>query len=389
MTKKQVLEQHIALFGESGSGKTVMLSSFFGDAQEPKTIKRTGLNVIAENPSQGTLLSQAFLGMKRSATPPLPTRFTSTAYSFKITVKNAGAQKAKSSAGFDALRLVWHDYPGEWFEQEPSGAKESQHRVETFRALLESDVALLLVDGQKLLDHVGEEERYLKSLLTNVRNSLLLLKDEIIADGDLLTAFPRIWLIGLSKSDLIPALAVQDFRELLLEKVGADIVELRDTIAGFIDGDDALSVGEDFVILSSAKFGEGAIDVFQRVGLDLVLPIASVLPFERHVRWANSLELPAKVAAELLKNAKFVAAVLGLVGKFAAFLIGKKFKMAGGIVYWLADVSPEAIEKAAVKAETFKETVAEKGKSISSVLLSFNEDLERAEREGVLSRSRQ
>jgi hypothetical protein len=31
--------------------------------------------------------------------------------------------------------------------------------------LLRSDVAILLVDGQKLLDNAGEEERYLKSLL--------------------------------------------------------------------------------------------------------------------------------------------------------------------------------------------------------------------------------
>jgi ABC-type lipoprotein export system ATPase subunit len=33
MQLKRALEQHIAVFGESGSGKTVMLSSFYGATQ--------------------------------------------------------------------------------------------------------------------------------------------------------------------------------------------------------------------------------------------------------------------------------------------------------------------------------------------------------------------
>ncbi len=32
--KKSALEQHIAVFGESGSGKTVLVSSFYGAAQD-------------------------------------------------------------------------------------------------------------------------------------------------------------------------------------------------------------------------------------------------------------------------------------------------------------------------------------------------------------------
>jgi ABC-type dipeptide/oligopeptide/nickel transport system ATPase component len=36
MELKRALEQQIAVFGESGSGKTVLLSSFYGAAQDPK-----------------------------------------------------------------------------------------------------------------------------------------------------------------------------------------------------------------------------------------------------------------------------------------------------------------------------------------------------------------
>ncbi|MEV0716241.1 hypothetical protein, partial [Asanoa sp. NPDC050611] len=116
------------------------------------------------------------------------------------------------------MRLVWHDYPGEWFEQDVSGPEEGRRRVDTFRSLLRSDVALLLVDGQRLLGNAGEEERYLKSLLANFRNGLLSLKDDLLEDGKPIVEFPRIWIMALSKADLLPNLDVFKFRDLLVAK---------------------------------------------------------------------------------------------------------------------------------------------------------------------------
>ena len=49
-----------------------------------------------------------------------------------------------------------------------------------------------------MLDNAGEEERYLKSLLGNVRNGLLALKDDLLEDGKPLVKFPRIWMLALS-----------------------------------------------------------------------------------------------------------------------------------------------------------------------------------------------
>ena len=51
-------------------------------------------------------------------------------------------------------------------------------------------MALVLVDGQKLLDYAGEEEKYLKSLLWGLRDGLEKLKDDILTDGEPLTEFP-------------------------------------------------------------------------------------------------------------------------------------------------------------------------------------------------------
>ncbi len=90
---------------------------------------------------------------------------SATSYRFLLKLKGESAAKPLKAKPFDALRLVWHDYPGEWFEQDVSGSEETDRRIAAFRALLNSHVALLLVDGQKLLDNRGHEERYLKSLL--------------------------------------------------------------------------------------------------------------------------------------------------------------------------------------------------------------------------------
>ena len=91
-------------------------------------------------------------------------------------------------------------------------------------------------------------------------------------DGKPLVEFPRIWILALSKADLLPDLDVFEFRDLVIDKASDDLDELRKVLAGLVESPDALSVGEDFVLLSSAKFEPNRIEVTERIGLDLVLP---------------------------------------------------------------------------------------------------------------------
>lgn len=390
MPRNKVLEQHIAVFGESGSGKTVMLSSFYGSEQEPQNIKKGAFNVVAESAGQGTHLHQNYLGMKNSATVPVQDRFAATSYRFLLRFKGDSEAKPLKAKPFDTLRLVWHDYPGEWFEQDVSGPEEAQRRVETFQALLSSHVALLLVDGQKLLDNAGEEERYLKSLLGNFRNSLLLLKDDLLEDGKPLVTFPRIWVIALSKADLLPDLDVHDFKELVIEKVGDDIVELRAVLGGLMESDSALSVGEDFVLISSAKFTADKIEVTQRVGIDLILPMAAVLPFVRHVRWAQTEKVSKKVALELMGAAEVLASALGAATGFAALLMGKKSKVAGAVGLALSRLAPsleDAVKSASAKLEAADAAAATKQQHLAATLEGFKEDLDAGEEKAILVRS--
>src|SRR5664280_811955 len=316
MQLNRVLEQHIAVVGESGSGKTVLVSCFFGATQEPEFLNESLFDVTADDAGQGQRLHQNYLGMKNSARRPETTRFASTSYAFSVTLRDQSV-KANSPKSFDSLRLVWHDYPGQWWEEDAGEPEVAQRRVATFKSLLASDVALLLVDGQRLLDNAGEEERYLKSLLCDFRTGLLRLKDQLLEDGKPLVRFPRIWVLALSKADLLPELDVFGFRDLVIGKASDDLDELREVLKKFVDSPDALAVGEDFVLLSSAKFEPNRIEVTERIGLDLVLPLAAMLPFERHIKWLERKQIGAKVVEELLVGAGALAAALIGKGKFA------------------------------------------------------------------------
>ncbi|MDQ3573400.1 MAG: ATP/GTP-binding protein [Actinomycetota bacterium] len=380
--KRGVLEQHIAVFGESGSGKTVMVSSFYGATQEAQFLKSSLFDVTADDTGQGHRLHANYLGMKESGRRPETTRFSSTPYAFSVSLRY-GTAKANSRKPFDALRLVWHDYPGDWFEQEVTGPEVAQRRVATFKSLLSSDVALLLVDGQRLLDNAGEEERYLKSLLGSFRTGLLRLRDQLLEDGKPLVRFPRIWILALSKADLLPELDVFGFRDLVIGAASDDLGELRKVLQGLVDSPDALAVGEDFLRISSAKFEPNRIEVTERIGLDLILPVAAMLPLERLIKWVQRKQIPAKVAEELGDG--FGALVVALIGKnrFVKERLEKRFgrKAVNAAMRAAANLVPDQLRKMNLDARAKQDYMTE-------VLTSFGLDLEEGEKDGILLRSR-
>lgn len=390
MANNKALEQHIAVFGESGSGKTVLLSSFFGSMRKPGQGEHRRFKLVADSAAQSTQLLQRYFDMRDGARVPPADKYKANTYKFSLKLSSPQAGGPSGAPNFEAVRLVWHDYPGEWFEQDVSGATEARRRVELFRSLLVSDVALLLVDGQKLRDNAGQEERYLGKLFGSFSNSLLAMKDDLLQDEQQLVQFPRIWVLALSKADLLPDMTVTAFSDLVTRTAGHHLNEFREVIQGMVAGDEALAVAEDFLLLSSAKFEPGQIDLSKRVGVDLILPLAAILPFERHIRWAGTAGLPSKVASELLSSTEDVLEVLG----WASGLI-KKLKLPGplsaaaSLVARLlsASAASEIVDLAGKQLEEAYETAVKKRNDLGVILTQFRLDLERAEKEDVFQGS--
>ena len=66
----KVKEQNLAVFGESGSGKTVLLSSFYGASQEPSFLAGSLYKVLADDTGQRLRLLQNYLQMRNKAEAP-------------------------------------------------------------------------------------------------------------------------------------------------------------------------------------------------------------------------------------------------------------------------------------------------------------------------------
>jgi len=108
---------------------------------------------------------------------------------------------------------------------------------------------------------------------------------------------------------------VNEFRDLLIEKGRDEITALRELLTEFCNCKKAFSLGEDFVLLSSAKFETTKIRVDENLGLNLLLPITAALPLERQARWIQQ-----KIYAK-----KMVGDTSSLISKGYVFVVETKF----------------------------------------------------------------
>jgi hypothetical protein len=139
-------------------------------------------------------------------------------------------------------------------------------------------------------------------------------------------------------------------------------------------------VGEDFLRLSSAKFEPNRIEVTERIGLDLVLPVAAMLPFERHMLWVKKQQIGAKVAQDLLAGAGALATALIGKAKFA----GPKGLVAafiGGRANVATDLGGDQLKK-------INSAALAKHDYMAAVLTRFALDLGDGEEKRILLRSR-
>jgi hypothetical protein len=157
-------------------------------------------------------------------------------------------------------------------------------------------------------------------------------------------------------------------------------------LAEFVVSSGAMSVGQDFMVLSSAKSGTNKIEVTKRVGLDLLLPVAAILPLEKFVMWAEAEKIGGKAAEGLLDQAGPLAAVL--IGKAAA---GKLPGVVGVVArFVVAALGPDALSEAAKTSGDKMRELHQKAKAkqdnVTAVLTGFKLDLDHGEEGKILHR---
>lgn len=351
--------QHLTVFGESESGKSSLLRAFYAhskaaaqggngflhysfevaDPAVAALLERTQQHSPAgaaryeappasaqrvapappETQAPQPTAAQQPATAQQPAPAPLQSATQPTEYGFTYRFLTQLQADTKPSAV--ALNLVWHDYPGSWFS---AAGTHAQQQLHSFQGLFSSDVALLLVDGAKLRDNAGQEDRYLKPLFQNLTESLTRLQSELFPRGKKTNSFPRTWVIALTKADLLPGTDVFDFTNTVKQHAAAELEGLQQTIAGFVNAPEATSIGEHFLIFSAApgstapgSAGAGGSTPGSAPagapgntisGVELLLPLACLVPLQNQVKWAKrsanfkkTLELAAKNSGTILQ----------------------------------------------------------------------------------------
>ncbi|MGM0928844.1 MAG: hypothetical protein ACQEXN_03935 [Actinomycetota bacterium] len=140
---------------------------------------------------------------------------------------------------------------------------------------------------------------------------------------------------------------------------------------------------------SRSKFDADKIEVNKRVGLELILPLAAMLPLERYARWAQARRIRGKVVENLLVGTEFVAAVLiagegqlpGRLGQLLNRFDANRVKDA-------ARLASEAAKLAGDKLRKINSEARAKQDNLKATLSGFRMDLDKGEEEQTLLRSR-
>ena len=123
--------------------------------------------------------------------------------------------------------------------------------------------------------------------------------------------------------------------------------------------------------------------------LYLILPIAGMLPLERHIRWVEHLHMGTKMVEELVDGIADLAAVFVRSPKFAKLvkLLGSKGRAIALLGRGVSAISVVAKLGADQLAEMNAEALAKKD-YMTAVLTGFRMDLDAAEDRRVLLRSK-
>lgn len=255
MSKMQ--EIRIALFGQSSSGKTTLLASYFGNQQMNSFEKEHGYRLAVEDTAKGNRLLSKYYKMEKGEFPLGTATFEEYHFNFKV-----------HGLTEPSFKIVWYDYPGGWWENTPKDEEEKSVRREAFKNLLQSQVGILLVDG---VQYNNSGISYVNYLLDQFKNEIRNIKDSLASAGSPMTDFPKQWIIALSKADILSESATaEDF----CKKTVSDGNDQLEGLANAINLN-LKDFGCQYMLISSVKGNDNkVINAHQYIGIQLIAPVA-------------------------------------------------------------------------------------------------------------------
>ena len=331
------------------AGKTTFLASYFGNLQRNSFEEAHGYRLEAENVSDGNTLLSMYYGMEAGKFPIGTERHAE----FRFSLKVHGLPKP-------GLRIVWYDYPGEWWVDTPKDQSEKQHRSEAFAKLLKSQVGVLLIDA---MQYQTDGLPYIRKLFDQFKNEARRIRDEFAPSGRSIDTFPGQWILAISKADLLP-------QDKTAEAVCKEIVSgAADQLAGVAKAVNSQSFGHQFLLLSAVR-GDGTrvVDAHQYVGLQLVAPIALISVLSELADKAGKGSGFGFLRAIVEK----LAAAVDLIDKLDDFL-PKKYQILTELLKLLG--LKEGLHKGADYFREKQASAAKRGKSLEAAAAAMRAEL--------------
>jgi len=256
MSSEVTQEIRIALFGQSGSGQTTFLASYYGNQQRNSFETTKGYSLEADDISIGNQLLSKYYKMEDGSFPLGTQDFSE----FKFNLKITGIPKP-------GLQVVWYDYPGGWWEKSSSDESEEEIRKQALKKILTCHIGIIMLDGGK---YIKNGASYIRTLFDSFKNEIRRLKESIgsVSLNEELT-LPNQWMIVISKADLLP---IEKTAQIIGREIIKDATDQLKGIAGVVG---SKNFSHQFLLISSASAeGSKVVDAHKFIGLQLVAPLS-------------------------------------------------------------------------------------------------------------------
>lgn len=273
----EIPEVRIAVFGPRGSGKTTLLASYYGNQQLYSFEESHLYKLEAKDASVGLELLEVYHGMEDGHFPQGTEKFKE--YIFNLKIKNIPTT---------AMKIIWYDYPGGWWEREPEDFSELQERNMAFRSLLTSHVGVLLIDSSKYQE---KGYKYVQVTISQFKNEIEKIYHALQAEGQDVTQMPSEWIIAFSKADVLPEKKAITLRDAVVVKCADPINAILNLLSEVHKTDSAnIGFGKKILLLSSvlADSNTQIKDAKSFIGLQLLAPIALMTYVESLIKKSDT-----------------------------------------------------------------------------------------------------